>query len=159
MMKWLRKQKTPIQKQEKGQSLVELAISMVILLILLAGIVDLGRAIIMRFIIQDAAEEGIVYGTSFPTDCAQIEARIRDNIPNSIQESTTFTMEIKIYPDDISCYSIPYANVYAGKILRITIDYNFPISMPFLATFTGSQIIPLTITTNGYILRPPDPND
>ncbi len=145
---------------QRGQSLIELAISMVLLFMLLSGIVDFGRALFTYFVLQDAAEEGIIFGTSYPTDCNQINDRIHNNIDNQINNnSTVINITIK---DDAgvfeSCYSIPFAQVYAGKIMRITITNDFPITMPFLGTILGSQNIPLTITTNGVILRPPPPD-
>ena len=45
---------------ERGQSLTEFAISLVFLLTLLAGIVDLGRMFFAYIIIRDAAQEGAV---------------------------------------------------------------------------------------------------
>jgi hypothetical protein len=145
---------------QKGQSLVELAISMTLLFILLAGVVDFGRAIMAYFVLQDAAEEGIVFGTSYPTDCNQILYRIHNNIDNQINNNST---EINVMiKDDAgvfqSCYSIPFAQVYAGKLMRIEVTNDFPITMPFLGTILGSQTIPLSITTNGTILRPPPPD-
>lgn len=152
-------QQLRIEKSERGQSLLELAFSMIILLILLAGLVDLGRAILAKFILQDAAEEGIVYGTSFPTDCNQIDTRIRDNVDRQIIKNSII-LSINIQGNDgtyIPCFTIPYAQVYAGKNMRIEITYDFPISMPFLGTILGSQKIPMRVTTNGIILRPPPP--
>lgn len=152
--------KGSLKEIEQGQSLMELSMVLVLMLILLAGIFDLGRAILTRFIIQDAAEEGMIYGTSFPTDCDQITLRIRDNVEHSvIKTNVTVAIEIPnssgVYQ---SCYSIPFAQVYAGKMMKITITYDYPITMPFLGTFLGNQKIPLTITTNGVILRPPPPD-
>jgi len=148
-------------KSERGQSLVELSVSLVLLLILLAGIVDLGRAIIAYFVLQDAAEEGIVYGVGFPTDCNQITLRVRSDIKGQFVNASQTTVSITILgPDNstyISCYTIPYAQVYAGKIMKIAVKYNFPITMPFLGSILGEQSIPMTITTNGTILRPPPP--
>ncbi len=147
------------KKAEKGQSLIELAISMVILLTLLAGIFDLGRAILAFFVLQDAAEEGMVFGTSFPTDCNQIDQRIRDNITNNIIDENAMVISIWIQGDagETSCYSIPYAQVYATRTMRIEITADFPISMPLLGGILGSQTIPLRVETNGVILRPPPP--
>jgi len=148
-----------IKKAEKGQSLIELAISMVILLTLLAGIFDLGRAILAFFVLQDAAEEGMVFGTSFPTDCNQIDQRIRDNITNNIIDENVMVISIWIQGDagETSCYSIPYAQVYATRTMRIEITADFPIPMPMLGGILGSQTIPLKVETNGVILRPPPP--
>ena len=162
------------KKAEKGQSLIELAISMVILLTLLAGIFDLGRAILAFFVLQDAAGEGLVYGTSFPTDCNQIDQRIRDNITNNIIDENAMVITIGIQGDGLdansdginddtgnsiyqSCYSIPYGQVYATRMMRIEITADFPITMPLLGGILGSQTIPLKVETHGIILRPPPP--
>jgi Flp pilus assembly protein TadG len=147
------------KRAHKGQSLIELAISMVILLTLLAGIFDMGRAILAYFVLQDAAEEGMVYGTSFPTDCNQIDQRIRDNITNNIINENDMVISIYIQGDSgmMSCYSIPYAQVYATRLMRIEITADFHITMPFIGIFVGGNIIPLKVETNGVILRPPPP--
>jgi hypothetical protein len=148
-----------LRKKERGQSMVELAISLVLILTILAGIFDLGRAIIAYLVLQDAAEEGIVYGISFPTDCNQITARIRGDVNTTLIKSQV-NVAISIQDSSgnyTSCYSIPYAQVYAGKIMHINITTNFPITMPFLGTILGEQSIPLVVTTNGVILRPPPP--
>jgi hypothetical protein len=148
-----------LRKKEHGQSMVELAISLVLILVILAGIFDLGRAIIAYLVLQDAAEEGIVYGISFPTDCNQITSRIRGDVNTTLIKSQVM-VAITIQNTSgnyTSCYSIPYAQVYAGRIMHIKITTNFPITMPFLGTILGRQTIPLAVTTNGVILRPPPP--
>jgi hypothetical protein len=149
----------PAQKKiEKGQSLMELAVSMILLLILLAGIFDLGRAAIAYFILQESAEEGIVYGIAFPTDCNQITMRIRKDIEHTI---VTSPVNVSIMIENnaggyTACYTIPYAQVYASKKMTITVTTDFPITMPFLGTILGRQYIPLNVSTNGVILRPPE---
>jgi len=150
--------KLKVHSLEAGQSLLELAVSLVLLLIILAGIVDLGRAILSYFTLQDAAEEGIVYGVAFPTDCNQIVLRIRSDLTNTLVRDT-YTINVGIEDASgnyTSCYSIPHDQVYASKKMQIILEYKFPISMPFLGAFTGQEI-PMTITTNGVILRPPPP--
>ena len=145
-------------KREKGQSLVELSAAIVILIILLAGIVDLGRAIFTLFSMQDAAEEGIIYGTSFPTHCTQIRDRVEYNLGNSALPQD-MTVVVRILNNSgvwQSCDSIPFSNVYAGKEMRIEVTQTFVITMPFLGAFTG-QTIPLKATANGIILRPQPP--
>jgi Flp pilus assembly protein TadG len=48
---------------ERGQAMVELATMLVILLTLLAGIVDFGRAFFTYITLRDAAQEGASYGS------------------------------------------------------------------------------------------------
>lgn len=150
----------PARRHERGQSLVELAISLTLMLTLLAGIVDLGRAIFTLFALQDAAEEGVIFGVAFPTHCDQIRERIMYNLSN------------EILPDDVAvvvtiernngsyapCSGIPFSEVYAGKELHIEVSHTFNITMPFLGAIIG-QTIPLRTTANGIILRPQPPNN
>ena len=147
-----------IRKYESGQSLVELSLILLLLMLLLSGVFDLGRAIFQRFAMQDAAEEGIIYGTSFPTDCNGIRTRIDNNLSNrSLNGGMTILVEIEgdggVYQ---TCESIPFAQVYAGRELRITVTKDFDVTMPFIGTFIG-QTISLEGNANGIILRPQPP--
>ena len=49
------------RRSEKGQSLVELALIIVFVLIILAGVVDLGRMMYEYLTMRDAAQEGAGY--------------------------------------------------------------------------------------------------
>ena len=49
-------------RSEKGQSLVELAISLMVLLLILAGVVDLGNMMFQYMAMRDAAQEAASYG-------------------------------------------------------------------------------------------------
>ena len=156
-MKKLFQTRIPVRssKPERGQSIVELAISLVLILTLLSGIFDLGRAIFTLFALQDAIEEGIIFGVAFPTHCDQIRERIAYDLSN------------EVLPDDIAvvvtierdngtfapCSGIPIAEVYAGKEIHIEASQTFQIRMPFLGAIIG-QTIPLRATANGVILRP-----
>ncbi len=154
--------KIRIRKSEKGQSLVELGVSMVVVLILLSGLVDLGRAVFTLLAMQDAAEEGLVYGVGFPSFCDQIEERIRYNLSNEVLPTD---ITVKIYIENSSgtvqiegrnyslCRETPYSLIYAEKHMEIELTQNFQITMPFLGSFVGQEI-PLRATANGVILRP-----
>ena len=48
---------------ENGQSLVEFGVSVVILLILSAGVVDAGRAFFVYMAMRDAVQEGALFGS------------------------------------------------------------------------------------------------
>ncbi len=133
----IRMKVSSLQDIQKGQGLVEFAASLVVLMILLAGIVDIGRAIFTLFSLQDAAEEGLVYGIAFPTDCNQIIERIRGNLTNGLIPEDV-EVEVNIQRNDgsySSCYTIPFNEVWASKIMRIEVRTDFAISMPFLGAF------------------------
>lgn len=58
--------------QEKGQSLLELALILPVLLTLLAGLADAGRALHTYMIITNAAREAVRYATIHPDDASGI---------------------------------------------------------------------------------------
>src|SRR3990172_7625765 len=60
---------------ERGQSLTEAAIFITLLMVVLAGLIDLGRMYYTYLSLKDAAAEGAAYGSMEPTDLLEIEAR------------------------------------------------------------------------------------
>lgn len=64
-------------RAERGQSLIEYALVMPILLLVFLGIADFARVIFSYDTIGNAAREGARYGTVHATDVTGIEARTR----------------------------------------------------------------------------------
>lgn len=131
---------------QKGQSLTEMAISMVILLVLVAGVFDVGRAIFTYLSMRDAAQEGAAYASIEPTDCTEIINRTSANLED-------FTA-IDVFLNGTTCASATPMDACAGHEARVTIQLNFPMTMPFIGTFIGSQSINLTATATDTVLRP-----
>src|SRR5688572_21348238 len=89
-------------KSERGQSLVELGISMLILLYLLAGAVEFGILFFQYVQLRDAAQEGALYGSSsipstgLPDTWEQIENRARAASASPIDLSDTTLVDVSI---------------------------------------------------------------
>lgn len=154
-------------KLEKGQSLVELALGLIVLLIILAGLVDLGRAIFYYLAMRDAAEEGLVYGVVYPNNCTQIEDRVFGSLadPNIqvqvfIGRQAETAIDTNVYDLQAcnnqnacrKCHGHPGSDVHVMQI--VVINPNFPLSMPFIGTFLGTQSISLRASIQGTIIRP-----
>ena len=60
----------------RGQSLAELAIAFPVLLLLVAGAMDLAHVYSLGSIVANAAREGARYGASQPADTAGIQNRV-----------------------------------------------------------------------------------
>jgi hypothetical protein len=136
------------RKAEKGQGLVELAVCLIIILIILAGITDLSRAILTKMSMQDAAEEGIIYGSVFPMNCAEIQQRVLDNL---YKVPGIAANDIEITYDGADCLS---TGDFEGKLIKISITINFPISMPFLGAAVGSPRN-ISVEAKGIVLYSP----
>jgi len=138
------------QNKESGQSMVELAVSIVVLLILLAGVVDIGRIAFYYIAMRDAAQEGASYGSIFPNECEEIVKRVE---AGSV-DSSRIQVDLKISGEVCE----PCAHIYIpGEPIEVTItDPNFPITMPILGTFLGRQSIVLETTIKNSIVLVPD---
>jgi hypothetical protein len=144
-------QDVKVKEREKGQGLVEFAVSLVILMLILAGILDLGRMFFQYIAMRDAAQEGAVFGIVYPTHCDQIV----DRTLNVLTDPAGIVVAVDV--DTGTCTSAVAANACSGKEVRVTVtDPDFPISMPFLGAFVG-QSLNLEASVSGTILRPPCP--
>src|SRR5690349_4306536 len=62
------------ERRERGQGLVEFAISVPFMLLILLGTIDMGRVFFNYIEMRQAAVEGATYGSRKPTDTAGITA-------------------------------------------------------------------------------------
>lgn len=144
-------QKASVQRtarHERGQSMVELGIGMVVLLILVAGIADFGRIFFTYVVLRDAAEEGAIYGSIYPTDYNEIVARVRDASRQPVDLSDPDILVIPTFTGG-AC-----ANGSNG-IQVIVRHTNFLLATPFMGTLVGSQSISFEAVVTNTILSPP----
>ena len=142
------------KKNERGQSLVELAISLLVLLYLLSGVVEFGIAFFQFIQLRDAAQEGALYGSINPTDTNGIISRVRNasNEPIDLADTTLVTVNVTV--TGTAC---------AGSALSVDVGFNHVIFMPFISRLIGAQnntppnTIPLTGSVTDTILRPACP--
>jgi Flp pilus assembly protein TadG len=138
------------ERHEGGQSLTELAIMMVFLLIMLAGVVDVGRAFFSYIAIRDGAQEGALVGSIDPAnDCTVITNRVREssNFPVDMSDNTIITVDCRLP-----------ASYCVGEEVGVSVSYvNFPLIMPFMGTLLGSQTVTITASITDTIVTN-DPN-
>ena len=136
-----------LHPQEHGQSMVELAITLTVMLMLLAGAVEFGIALFQFVQLRDAAQEGALYGSIHPGDDTNITARVRSAslTPIDLQNDPGVNIVIN-YPDGSpNC---------EGKGIQVDVSYPHQISMPFIGPIIGSTTIPLTASVTDTILTP-----
>jgi hypothetical protein len=138
--------------KERGQSLVELALSITMLMILLAGTLDLGRAFFTWLAMRDSAQEGATYGSIYPPPAGltctplnppypEICRRIYDNFAQVIKTPQSQIDITVSFPD---C---------TNKTIQVDVDYpQFPLAMPFLGMISSTNSIPIHATIKDTIL-------
>jgi Flp pilus assembly protein TadG len=139
-------------KREKGQSFVELGLSLVFLLLLLSGVIDLGWAFFTMVALRDSAQEAATVGSICPTDNNKVRARLMASATAPIDMSELENSQIEICivnPGSATCG----ATVALGNSVQVSITYQHKIVTPFVGSFIGGQTYPLTVRAADTILR------
>jgi Flp pilus assembly protein TadG len=138
-----------LRHSSRGQSFVEVGVFLVVLMILLAGVLDLGRAFFTFIALRDAAQEGALYGSTNPGTLSSIIDRVRNTSNTPVDLTNTSDVQVTVTFTGPPCL---------GNAIRVDVEYvNFPLAMPFLGTILGSQTIPIHATVTDTILRPACP--
>jgi hypothetical protein len=143
------------RQKEGGQSIVELAISITLLMTLLAGTVEIGWALFTWQAMRDAAQEGAYYGSISPPSMAltcdastpspppDICKRVWDNLKQVVTNPSSKIVVTISFPEG-RCQ---------GKTILVDVDYpNFNNTLSFLNKFLGGQPISIHATINDTIL-------
>ena len=103
-----------IHRGERGQSAVEVALVLPVLLLMLAGMVDFGRAFRGYIVVNNAAREGARYGSLFPHDA--------DGIVNAAKQGGADIGPL-LGADDIDIEGL---GAPGGDTIRVTVTYQLP---------------------------------
>lgn len=127
-------------RKEHGESLVEFSIGITFLLILLAGILDFGRAYFSYIALQDAAQEGASYASISPGDMTGIRDRVRATSTGPVDFFSFSDDQIEVQLIGGSC---------AGDGVKVTVHFDFNLVAPF---FSGN-ILNLSAEATDTILQ------
>lgn len=124
---------------ESGQSLIETAFTLSLLLLLLAAAVDFGRAFYMNIEIKGAARAGATYGTTKPSDTTGMKAAAKaaaGDIGSDTGFSTSASWGCECYSS--STPTIPGPNSCAAPPCGANVVYYVSVT----ASDTYSPILP-----------------
>ena len=172
-MKSIRSARSP-SRGERGQSLVELAISLTVMLLLLAGAVTFGMALFSYVALRDAAQEGALWGSFNPcldptgADCAgaakvntsAIQARVRGASDSPVRLSDESVVPPEYITVDLigdkACEGTTGTGANAvPNAIKVTVEYDYYIIMPFVNAMVGNDgNIHLTASVTDTILSP-----
>lgn len=133
---------------EKGQSLVEFSVTLVIILLMLSGAVDGGRALFTYMSLRDAAQEGALFGSLHPTETSNIRQRVINT--SDMTQDLAASLVTNVTLSGAACTG-------TGITVQVTLN-NFQITMPFLGAVLGSQTVPLSASVTDTVLTPPCPS-
>jgi Flp pilus assembly protein TadG len=154
------------QREQSGQSLVELAISLIVILFLLLGAVEFSLALFQYVTIRDAAQEGVVYGSINPAvdsaQEAQIKARALDAASDVLGGQLT-EADISVFINGDPAATAPSNQKCEGLTggtpnhIRVDITFAHPITLPMVTNMIGTNTINLKASVTNTILSPACP--
>lgn len=136
------------RRGEQGSAMVEIALSMVILLAMLFGVIEVCLAVYSYHFVSEAAREGtryaIVRGSTSALNCpsnpaAACPAAISDiqnyvtgiNFPGIDITTSDVNVAWSAYPAGATCTPSPTCN-NPGDMVQVTVAYPFTLSIPFV---------------------------
>lgn len=139
------------KKRERGQSLVEIALSFPLLLLILSGLLDIGRVYYTYIAIEDAAAEGALYLALNPRCPYQIVAIPDCTDPNNaiFRTQNANLQQLDLQPEHIDTF-VPAGNYGIGDIVRVRIRYPFRFVTPGITAITRQ--ITLSVTATNLII-------
>jgi Flp pilus assembly protein TadG len=108
-----------LKRDQKGQSLVEVALALPVLVLIVAGILDVGRAYFTFISLSDAAAEGAQYAAVYPTHTAQIKERAADSSNGLVML-------------DPSMVQVEYASLTAGSPITVSVEFDYQVITPII---------------------------
>ena len=135
------------QKSERGQNFMELAVSLVFLLMLLSVVIDLGWAFYQMTALRDVAQEAASYGIMCPD---------HDAIVYRLERSTTAPLSAEDIQDSnitVESFSMGSATPWKkGSVVKVSLTYPHDIMVPFLGAVIDTTTYPLSVDISDTIM-------
>ena len=146
--------------RQRGQSFVEMALVLPILLILLGGVIDLGRGLIILVAVENAAGEGALYGAIHPEcltdDHAATICQGPESVPGRVREEGSPVIDLTEANSVITVSIDGDAPIVAGSTLLVTVVHTYSPLTP-LGHLLWGDIARVEATARQEILSPPPP--
>lgn len=118
-------------KGERGAAMVEMAIVSIFLILLVLGIVDMGRVIFTSISIRDAVQEGASFAAYTETaDSSSITATVTNAVDSPDLSSATFALFCSAETRDLQ----------DGTRVRIDMTYDVDLITPIVGNMLGGSI-------------------
>ncbi|MDH5508138.1 MAG: pilus assembly protein [Anaerolineae bacterium] len=143
------------EDQEKGQSLVESAMMFTVLLVVVTGVVDLGRGFFLMAALREAVAEGATYASVHPGEYANSRyfALTSSTKPINLMEfynAGSLQVDVKVQNNKWCAGVDASGNPYG---IYVEMIYTMPLINPFFGVFSISEV-DLKASTVQTILSP-----
>ncbi len=114
-------------RNKNGAVAIELAISILLILLIVFGIIELGFAFFTKAMVTNAAREGARYAVTVDANDSSIKQRVKDYLTGAALTNITDD-EITISPSVTADPKSPLG----GTPVTVTVTYNYSPLIPFI---------------------------
>jgi Flp pilus assembly protein TadG len=137
-----------LREPERGQSLLEVALALPILLLLLLGIIEVGRYAQLAIVVADAARAGAIYGaqssaTAGQTDNAADQSGNNTSPPNGIEVAAQTDANLGTNLSVNSCSEVLPGSTTCSTPMKIVVS-------PCATVSDGGTPVPYIIVRTSY---------
>jgi PKD repeat protein len=146
------------RRRTRGQSLVEFALILPVLLVMLAAALDLGRIFYAHITLNNAAREGAFEAAANPDSfnpgqpCDTNSNRVVCRVQLEAKDSNVAIADTAI---DVDC-TVTGCPGQAGSLVTVSVSGEFQLITPLLAVIFGGQTIPISSTATAQVQYLPD---
>ena len=140
-----------VSQFEQGQSLVEIAVGLVVILVILCGLLDLGRAYFIYVALEDGAGEAALY-LSINPECRYESDGIHCANPNNAEFRARNAGGLQVDWSHASI-TIDRPALGVGEPVSVTVEYPFPLVTPLIPRIVGGDFITLTAKASQVTIR------
>lgn len=127
-----------------GQSFVEFALTLPVLMLILMGVLDIGRAFFIGVALEDAAGEAALYLSIFP-DCPTASSGAQCADPNNAAYRAQHAGSGHLQWSNVTIRKMSPATTGAGLRAEVVLDYHFDLLTPVIPSLIGAK----TVTISG----------
>jgi Flp pilus assembly protein TadG len=122
------------RRRPRGQALVESALVLPILILLVMGVIDVGRVIFAHVALQEATQEGAIYGAFKPNPRSAVQARVTNSSSAAWVSGASVT--------------VCHVDRTAPAQDRITVTSTYPLDLltPIVPDILGASTVTLNIS-------------
>jgi hypothetical protein len=141
---------------ERGQSLVELGISLVIIMMLLTGAVEFGLAYFQYVTLRDAAQEGALFGSINPSEADDPSSLNGEELRNRVVAAAGDILQLSAEDVAVDIQGAECEGLTSGlpHSITVTVTFAHPITMPLVTPILGTDTINLAAAATDTILQP-----
>ena len=138
-------------EENRGQSLVEFVLLLPVLLIILAGLLDLGRLYFAYVAVTDAAAEGAAYAALFFPPTESTNCPPDSDICRAAREASAGLVQLDQAEITVDCPTCP--DPASGDAVTVRVVYPFTLVTPIVEAMVPGSVLDLEAIATQAIIR------